>query len=277
MKKCVIIVPIYKYNLYDFEILSLKRIIDLYSNKDFCDIFFLCPEENINLDKIFIDNNIDIEYYHYCCFPNFYFQSVHSYNELMCMRNFYKMFLDMNYEYMLIYQLDAYIFDDQLEYWMNKDYDFLGGFMVNPFIQIDDYIQSYLYPHLDKLFNTDEFTKNNNEYKLLMNGGLSLRKIKTIYDFLVQTDLLLYVKHTVDNQFYLAEDCIYSLLFGQNVLPSDSFKFAFSGMANLSFQYMLNDWKYPFGIHYIDRGLEVRNFINKYNKEHNIDYGIQPT
>ena len=35
---------------------------------------------------------------------------------------------------------------------------------------------------------------------------------------------------------------------------------------------MLNDWKYPFGIHYINKGIEIKNFINAYNQEHNINY-----
>jgi hypothetical protein len=42
--------------------------------------------------------------------------------------DFYKRFRD--YKFILIYQLDAYVFRDELEYWCEQDYDFIGAPLI---------------------------------------------------------------------------------------------------------------------------------------------------
>ncbi len=64
--------------------------------------------------------NYIIEY-----FNNEYFNGVSGYNKLMLSREFYLRF--KNYEYILIYQLDAYVFRDELDYWCGQGYDYIGA------------------------------------------------------------------------------------------------------------------------------------------------------
>lgn len=54
-----------------------------------------------------------------------YFTSVKAYNRLMLADEFYARFAD--YEYMLVYQLDAFVFSDQLLAWCSRGYDYVGA------------------------------------------------------------------------------------------------------------------------------------------------------
>ncbi|MDO5765842.1 MAG: DUF5672 family protein, partial [Elusimicrobiales bacterium] len=56
--------------------------------------------------------------------PNF-FDGIDGYNNLMNHQNFYKRF--DAFDYMLIYQLDAWVFTDELTEWCEKGYDYVGA------------------------------------------------------------------------------------------------------------------------------------------------------
>ena len=58
-------------------------------------------------------------------FADFYFKGISGYNRLMLAKEFYERFLDCTY--ILIYQLDAYVFRDELKEWCNKGYDYIGA------------------------------------------------------------------------------------------------------------------------------------------------------
>ena len=76
-------------------------------------------------------------------------------------KQFYFRFLP-NYKYMLIYQLDAWVFTDNLQEWCDKGYDYIGA----PFLSI---------------------VKKNSPrviFKGVGNGGLSLRRIQYCIDVL---------------------------------------------------------------------------------------------
>lgn len=83
---------------------------------------------------------------HYIFFHENYFKSIDGYNKLMLSPSFYKAF--SNYEYILIYQLDAWVFKDELQHWCNQKYDYIGA----PIYQ-------------------------NNKLIGIGNGGFSLRKV----------------------------------------------------------------------------------------------------
>jgi hypothetical protein len=58
-------------------------------------------------------------------FDDRYFGSLGGYSELLIRPHFYEAFAD--FEYLLIYQLDAFVFEDHLEEWCAKGYDYLGA------------------------------------------------------------------------------------------------------------------------------------------------------
>jgi hypothetical protein len=105
-----IIIPIYKETLSKYEFLSLKQC---------CLIFYKYPiifitHENLDC-SIYTDICRKAEVnYEYEFFGKKYFKNTLCYNALLLSFFFYAHFAE--YEYMLIYQLDAYVFRDELGY-----------------------------------------------------------------------------------------------------------------------------------------------------------------
>lgn len=57
--------------------------------------------------------------------PHRYLSTREAYSAFMLDQNFYKQFI--NSEYILIYQLDAWVFRDELEYWCKQGYHYIGA------------------------------------------------------------------------------------------------------------------------------------------------------
>jgi len=101
----------------------------------------LTPEEKISLkasdkylggyDKYFIvPERLDIKKnkrkgYHFIKFPNEFFVNTKTYNKLLLSEIFYKKF--SGYKYILIYQLDALVFSDELLQWCKSGYDYIAS------------------------------------------------------------------------------------------------------------------------------------------------------
>lgn len=89
-----------------------------------------------------------------------YFEGLSGYNRLCLSQEFYRRFADK--DYILIYQPDCYVFQDQLQEWCAKGYDFVGA------------------PLLGK---TKEPTYYPKMRRRVGNGGFCLRRVKAYLDF----------------------------------------------------------------------------------------------
>ncbi len=58
-------------------------------------------------------------------FPDHNFESVRTYSRLLLTTEFYERFIE--YNNILIYQLDAWVFKDELEHWSQAGYDYIGA------------------------------------------------------------------------------------------------------------------------------------------------------
>ncbi|HIP14771.1 MAG TPA: hypothetical protein EYG74_04710 [Sulfurimonas autotrophica] len=156
-KKTVIITPVYKENVSKEEMAS---IIFAQRNLKSYDKIVVSPQKLSNNDEFITF----LERYGYkiVFFKNKYFDGIEGYNQLMLSVDFYKQFVD--YEYMLIYQLDALILSDALEQWLNKDLDYIGA----PWLSEEKKLK----------------------VESVGNGGLSLRRVKIFIDVLQSKDLL---------------------------------------------------------------------------------------
>lgn len=150
MSVCVVI-PVYKETLTSAEIISLKQCISILGQFK---IVFAAA------------NNLDLQKYEEHCgqqkiatvrFQSTFFESIGGYNQLLLSENFYRQFIE--YQNILIYQLDAYVFNDKLEAWCNKNYSYIGA----------------------PWFRNFETTNGENELWAVGNGGFSLRRVN---DFL---------------------------------------------------------------------------------------------
>ena len=152
-KLVTITIPIYKREPDKYELISLMQCIKILNKYDFA---IVCPQ---NLNVVYYENLLKLHNINYSIqqFDNSYFESIDAYNLLMLNLEFYDRF--KTYQHILIYQLDAYVFKDELKYWCSLDYDYIGA----PWIRYQPY-------------GTDLILKK------VGNGGLSLRRTQVFID-----------------------------------------------------------------------------------------------
>ena len=112
--KAAVVIPTHKENLNEFEKISLAQVQKVLGNYP---IIFAVPEgKNFS----WMPENFQV-----IKFPAECFSTLKAYNDFTTSRTFYEKFLD--YEYILIYQLDAFVFSDMLEYFCSLGYDNIGA------------------------------------------------------------------------------------------------------------------------------------------------------
>lgn len=149
LKKCSVVIPVYKKNLQEYEILSFRQCLKVLNRRDI--ILVTYQESDLSVYYTIAKEckkDISVQY-----FDSSYFVDISSYNKLMKSLQFYKSF--RNYEYILIYQLDSFVFRDELDYWCQLGYDYIGA----PWF--------------------DDFSEKREDTDLwrVGNGGFSLRRI----------------------------------------------------------------------------------------------------
>ncbi|MET0207944.1 MAG: DUF5672 family protein [Burkholderiaceae bacterium] len=126
---------------------------------------------------------LDVSWYENFCrgradiaFERFEWQGREQFSELMIAPLFYERFLD--YEYILICHLDAFVFRDELADWCNKGYDYLPSVIYNA-----DWAKG-MTASKRKTFVLRAIRKLTgiapSEY--FGNGGFSLRKVRSFHD-----------------------------------------------------------------------------------------------
>ena len=112
-----IIVPVYKTAFSPDEKVSINQCCKVLKNYP---LVFVKPE-SLNANML----SAEFPQFQSESFPDYYFKGKKGYNQLMLSSEFYERFSDT--EYILIYQTDAYIFRDDLKYWCDLSYDYIGA------------------------------------------------------------------------------------------------------------------------------------------------------
>lgn len=119
--KHIVVIPVYKQEISPFEQMSLKQCYKVLSKQAIC----LVTYDDLDCAEYYrIAQEYDIQLMR----ENFdasYFTGIPGYNALMMLKDFYLRF--KQYDYMLVYQLDAYVFRDELDIWCRKGYDYIGA------------------------------------------------------------------------------------------------------------------------------------------------------
>ncbi|NVO03014.1 MAG: hypothetical protein HXX09_09980 [Bacteroidetes bacterium] len=161
-KDVAIVIPLYKAEMTKLENIGFSQCNKIFQNYD---RIIIAPN---SLDVSNYKNLTSLE----IRFENQYFSSLKTYNRLLLSEEFYSAF--KQYKYILICQLDTFVFSNQLLDWCNKDYDYIGAPWINDSFRIFMNIAGkYSIFECAKLF----FRKGIN--KAVGNGGLSLRKVET--------------------------------------------------------------------------------------------------
>ena len=114
-KQIVIVIPIVTSSIKDDELVSLRQCLHILGNRD---IVYLCSEK---LDTSFYEN-INDEFgvpFAKQTFEPDCFSNVAAYNKLCFDLRLYRAF--GNYQFLLLYQLDAFVFEDRLDYWCGRN------------------------------------------------------------------------------------------------------------------------------------------------------------
>lgn len=238
-----IIIPIYKKDLTDLEFISLERATKILHNHP----LIVIKPYSLDLSSLQKQySNLKFEE-----FDDLFFQGIAGYNRLMLSSEFYNRFIDS--EYILIYQLDAYVFIDNLSEWCNKGYDYIGApwvkrsfynfFPVNLYM----YIERVLFKGLNLKSRQDLFNK-------VGNGGLSLRNVNKHYQatLVYKQEIDLFLRNT-NNHLY-NEDVFWSTipvdkdrLYFRYPDVNEALKFAFDKNPAYCFRLMNNTL--PTGCH----------------------------
>ena len=116
-KDIAIVIPIYLSSLSEDEKRSIEQCLKLLFEYS---IVVIKPK-HLEIDDIIQKYKLSqVE-----VFPDECFSSLRAYNKTVLTEEFYTRF--QNYTYMLIYQLDAYVFKDELLEWATKGYDYIGA------------------------------------------------------------------------------------------------------------------------------------------------------
>ena len=140
--RTVVAIPAYKPEMTDTEKCVLQQCVRVLGKKR--DIVLFVPE---SLDcKAYLAVAPEARILR---FPDACFNGISAYSNLLLTPDFYRRFSE--YEYMLLFQLDGWVFRDELDLWCAKGYEYIGG----PFY-LDD---------------------GNKKVPVVGNGGVSLRRI----------------------------------------------------------------------------------------------------
>jgi hypothetical protein len=113
----VVVTPVYKADLTDAEqkvVTQGRNVLSAYTR------VLVCPVSMDVSAYIAIDSDLQVER-----FDDRHFQGIAAYNKLMMSPLFYQRF--RHFQFMLIYQTDAWVFRDELLQWCNRGYDYVGA------------------------------------------------------------------------------------------------------------------------------------------------------
>ena len=206
-----IVIPIYKLKLNHNEEIALRQCRSVLGKYD---LYFLKPEGmkiewKIGDNEYFIDTQAEN------------LTSRKKYSDYVLSLEFYDLF--SKYDFMLIYQLDAFVFEDRLLEFCQKDYDYIGA----------------PWP-----YGLECHTRERQLW-YVGNGGFSLRKIVSFRNWIIH-----HQKDVEYQKMILPEDMVIAA-YGKDYLKiapfADALQFAFD--LNPVDCYHMNKDQLPFGCH----------------------------
>ena len=149
-KSACVVIPIWKPDLDKNEEISFRQCLSTLQNYPIIAVTYrgldLRAVYSVIKDFKDVDFNIEI-------FPSKFFAGISGYNSLMLSIQFYDRFKE--YDYILVSQLDSFVFRDELSHWVSQGYSYIGA----------PWLEGYDSAPIDA------------EVKGVGNGGFSLRRV----------------------------------------------------------------------------------------------------
>lgn len=255
--RAVVVVPIYKSTLDEWEQVSLRRCVEVLNAHP---IVFVAPE---SLSTEVLQEEFGIGRVER--FSDSYFAGIDGYNRLMLCPEFYERFLD--YEYLLICQTDAYVFSDRLDEWCARGWDYIGA----PWIPSAKYnapwrrAELFITQSLGRLLGRYNSRSN---YFRTGNGGFSLRRVVACLD-VVRADAQPIGAFLARGNYHYAEDIYWSICANRIrrrlSIPHYTEALGFAFENHPAQLYTRNGGQLPFGAHAWYKGSRLdfwRRFIS---------------
>lgn len=249
--KVAVVLPVYKPDLNEYEKISFRLVDQVLSAHP---RFLIKPY------------SLDLEFPGWLSarFDNHFFSSHNNYSQLLLDIDFYRRF--EAFDYILVYQLDSLVLSDQLLYWCNRQYDYIGPLWDRQEIE-----------------KWEKVTWNYVDFGC-GNGGFSLRRVAACIEVLnlaiVEAEAVLgldaelgsfgdiiqrYSKHLHKNKIFSNnEDMFWGFLAGQHKpdfkLGSLKDALAFGFEYNPQKCLEMNEYLLPFGAHAWFKFQEPRKF-----------------
>lgn len=202
MKKCCIVIVTHKETLDGKDEISFKRCLEVFGGKR--DIKLILPD---NITTTYYEEYINV--LEIVKVNNKWLSSLKEYNAMCCNQEFWNLFTD--YEYVLIYQTDCWVFEDRLDYFMGLGYDWYGA----------------PWPHHNDTVG---------------NGGLSLRKVSKMIEITSKYEFKW-------ESIYGAEDAWFCQNKGSELNICDLENACNFSMENITGRYLSKIKTIPMGLH----------------------------
>src|ERR1700748_1673724 len=116
-KKAAVIIPFYRDSISAYEAIAVEQCFKVLGGH---------PIIAIKPNHLTLPQAVQgYPFRDVVSFDDNFFKDIEGYNALMLSPDFYREFLA--YEFMLIYQLDAFVFEDKLDCWCAQGYDYIGA------------------------------------------------------------------------------------------------------------------------------------------------------
>ncbi len=199
-EKLAILVPVYRSFLDPEETISLESTFRVLG------AHHLVMVKPAGLDTAAIEARFPFKAVE--TFDPDYFTSVQGYNRLLLSTGFYQRFLGS--AYLLVCQLDVFVFRDDLARWVEAGYDYVGAPWVSKtevsvrIHQLKMLLSKWIFGVEDKVYRFE--TRNR-----VGNGGFSLRKVETHHRLSVEMKDAIdhYLRHQGTHHYH--EDIFWSI------------------------------------------------------------------
>ncbi len=244
---CAIVIPVYKENPGANELHSLVQCAKIFAKRD---IRLICP---VNLhvgiyEQVFKNCNFCV-----ARFDSSYFESLSAYSKLLLKPEFYMRFSE--YDFMLIYQLDAWVFRDELDYWCNQGFSYIGapwfvGDKLSAIAGNGGFSLRNINDMIKILSNKQAIKYNPREYAASYLKSSDLKTIFNVaYNYLMHffCEIPFWESTTLNEDYAIVK---YSKKFMKEFKcapPNIAMKFSFE--VHPEILYKMNGYKLPFGCH----------------------------
>ena len=274
-KDCVVVIPTHKPSLSLDEERSFRNTLDVLKEWD---IVLLLPHDvsQEHYDVIRKKDNLQFKILNGL---DGWMGSIEKYNDMAISPKFYHLFKE--YKYILIFHLDAWVFRDELQRWINTDYDYIGApwfaMRGNKFVDLEKLMcpqggnGGVCLRKVDKMIEITSKSKRSINHSLFLKGFMFLLKngrFKFLFIYIKACLGVFLNAEAYRKKYNIYEDAMFSIFYSLldksfNVAPAKEAVFFATEVYSEELFYTKLQWKLPFAIHGYDKFL-TPGTIDKY-------------